>query len=42
MKFFYPDYEITVDAETQKEADKKLKEILNPKPEKQYEDTPKD
>lgn len=41
MQFFYPDYEITVEAENQKEADKKLQEIVNPKPAKKNEDTPK-
>ncbi|MFZ3233262.1 MAG: hypothetical protein WA194_07215 [Patescibacteria group bacterium] len=40
-EFFYPDHVITVTAETQSEADKKLDEILNPpKPAKKNETAP--
>jgi hypothetical protein len=42
MKYFYPTYEITVEAESQEEADKKLQEIVNPKPAKKNETAPKD
>jgi hypothetical protein len=42
MKFFYPTYEIAIEAENQEEADKKLQETINPKPVKKNENPPKD
>ena len=42
MKFFYPTYEIAIEAESQEEADKKLQETINPKPVKKNENPPKD
>ena len=40
QEFFYPDHTVTVKADTQEEADKKLQEILNPKPAKKNEPSP--